>query len=131
VPVDYYYDPDLNAVVTAATGRTLAKEARAQLERALEDDRIQPGCVYIVDLSGAEYFVLDRSDAEEIASTASQVHDHKAITDAMVLAPSAVSARIAWMFQDMLGQKGMRIEVHIDWTDLAPNVLRLLCKDRT
>lgn len=119
MPVDYDYDPDLNAVIVHLKGTVRKAEVLDYLDRILADSAVQHGHFEIVDLSTADDYAVSEEDLAEIALKGEEVAAAKGHQRSYYYADSHRAYGIAKMLHALGDDHGFDIEVYRDWEDMV------------
>ena len=119
MPVDYDYDPELNAVIVHLKGTVKKGEVLEYQERVLADALVQHGYFEIVDLSTTDDYAVSDEDIAEIALNGEAVAAAKGHKRTYYYADSARAYGIALMLQALGDDHGFHAEVYRDWETMV------------
>ncbi len=119
MPVDYDYDPKLNAVIVHLRGTVHKNEVLDCLDRLFYDDSIRHGHFQIVDLSTADDYLVSEEDLAEIAIKGEEVAVAKGHVRSYYYAESDRAYDIARMLHDLGDDHGFPVEVYRDWESMV------------
>lgn len=119
MPVDYDYDPKLNAVIVHLGGTVQKDEVLDCLDRLRDDDSIMRGHFQIVDLSTADDYVVSEEDLAEIAIKGEEVAAAKGHVRSYYYAEGGRAYAIARMLHDLGDDHGFSVEVYRDWETMV------------
>ena len=119
MPVDYDYDPELNAVIVHLKGTVRQAEVLEYQERILADTHVQRGYFEIVDLSTTDEYAVSDEDLAEIALKGEEVAAAKGHQRTYYYADSSKAYGIAKMLQALGDDHGFAVEVYRDWEDMV------------
>lgn len=131
MPVEYRYDSALNAVVSTVTGVLDEREILTHLRKLLVDEAVPSGMIEIVDFSLAADFAVKASGAAVIASQVAELSAQKDYQGTTFFAPNDLSFGMARMFQAMMENQGLHVEIYRDWDKMAAVVTERLRKKKT
>ncbi len=119
MPVNYDYDPKLNAVIVHLKGKVSKDEVIDHLGRLLEDDAVQPGYFQIVDFSTTDDYALSEEDIAEIALKVEEVVSAKGHTRSYYFTDSIKTYAIAGLLCALGEDNGVNVEVYRDWETMV------------
>jgi hypothetical protein len=119
MPVDYDYDPELNAVIVHLKGTVKKHEVFDYQDRLFADTHVQPGYFEIVDFSTTDDYAVSDEDLAEIALKAEEVAMVKGLQRTYYYADSSKAYGIAKMLQALGDDHGFAVEVYRDWEDMV------------
>ena len=119
MPVDYDYDPELNAVIVHLKGTVKKVEVLHYLDRLLADTAVQHGHSEIVDLSTADSYAVSDEDLAELALRGEEVAAAKGHQRTYYYADSSRAYEIAKMLQALGDDHGFEAEVYRDWETMV------------
>jgi len=119
MPVDYDYDPELNAVILHLKGTVTKAEVLEHLDRLLADAAVQHDHIQIVDLSTTDDYVVSEEDLAEIALKGEEVAAAKGHKRSYYYADSHRAYGIAKMLQALGDDHGFDAEVYRDWETMV------------
>ena len=131
MPVEYRYDSALNAVVSTVTGVLDEREILTHLRKLLGDEDVPSGMIEIVDFSLAVDFAVKASGAAVIASQVAELNAKKDYQGTTFFAPNDLSFGMARMFQAMMENQGLHVEIYRDWDRMAAVVTERLRKKKS
>jgi len=130
MPVEYRYDSALNAIVSTVNGILGEREIFAHFRGLLGDSTVPSGAIEIVDFSLATDFAVRASGAAVIASQVADLNALKDYQGTTFFAPNDLSFGMARMFQAMMENQGLHVEIYRDWDTMAAVVTDRLRKRR-
>ena len=119
MPVDYDYDPDLNAVIVHLKGTVIRDEVLGYQDQIFADASVQHGYYEIVDLSTADDYAVTEEDLAEIALNGEVVAAAKRHHRTYYYADSSKAYGIAKMLQALGDDHGFAVEVYRDWETMV------------
>ena len=119
MPVDYDYDPDLNAVIVHLKGTVIRDEVLDYQDRVNADAQVQHGYFEIVDFSPTDDYAVSEEDLAEIALNGEVVAAAKGHRRTYYYADSKKAYRIAKMLQALGDDHGFAVEVYRDWETMV------------
>lgn len=115
MPVQYDYDPKLNAVIVHLKGTVRKDEVLEYIRRLLADDTVQRGYFEIVDFSTTDDYAVSEEDLAEIMLMGEEVSKVKEPQCLYYYADSDKAYRIAQALHALGDDHGMQVEVYRDW----------------
>lgn len=119
MPVDYDYDPKLNAVIVHLKGTVVRDEVLDYQELVIADPSVQHGYFEIVDFSTTNDYAVSEEDLAEIALKGEEVAAAKRQQRTYYYADSSKAYRIAKMLQALGDDHGFSVEVYRDWETMV------------
>jgi len=119
MPVDYDYDPKLNAVIIHLKGTVKKDEVLKCLDAILADAEVQRGHFQIVDLSTTDDYAVSDEDLAEIALKGQEVASEKGLLRSYYYADSQRTYAIAKTLHALGDDHGFDIEVYRDWETMV------------
>jgi hypothetical protein len=119
MPIDYDYDPDLNAVIVHLKGTVIKDEVLDYQDRILADAQVQRGYFEIVDFSTTDDYAVSEEDLAEIGLRGEEVAAAKGHQLTYYYADSSKAYRIAKMLQALGDDHGFAVEVYRDWETMV------------
>ena len=119
MPVDYDYDPKMNAVIVHLKGTVKKADVLNYLERLLADAAVQHGHFEIVDLSTTDDYTVSDEDLAEIALKGEEVAAAKGHQRTYYFADNRKAYGIAKMLQALGDDHGFDAEVYRDWETMV------------
>ena len=119
MPVDYDYDPELNAVIVHLKGTVKKVEVLDYQGQILADAGVQHGYFEIVDLSTTDDYAVSDEDLAEIALKGEEVAAAKGHQRTYYYADSSRAYGIATMLQALGDDHGFDAEVYRDWETMV------------
>jgi hypothetical protein len=115
MPVDYDYDPELNAVILHLRGTVRKDEVLEYLDRLLQDVSVQRGHFQIVDFSTTDDYLVSEEDLAEIALKGEEVAAAKGHLRSYYYADSRKAYGIAKVLAALGDDHGFDVEIYRDW----------------
>lgn len=119
MPVDYDYDPKLNAVIVHLKGTVVKDEVLNYQDRILADIYVQQGYFEIVDFSTTDDYAVSDEDLAEIALNGEEVAAAKGHKRTYYYADSFKAYGIAKTLQALGDDHGFTVEVYRDWETMV------------
>jgi len=119
MPVDYDYDPELNAVIVHLKGTVKVAEVLDFQDRLLADPAVKHGHFEIIDFSTTDEYAVSDEDLGEIALKAEEVAAAKGHQRSYYYADSHRAHGIAMMLRALGDDHGFEVEVYRDWETMV------------
>ena len=119
MPVDYDYDPELNAVIVHLKGTVIRDEVLDYQDRVIADAQVQRGYFEIVDFSTTDDYAVSEEDLAEIGLKGEVVAAAKGHSLTYYYADSSKAYQIAKTLQALGDDHGFAVEVYRDWETMV------------
>jgi hypothetical protein len=119
MPVNYDYDPKLNAVIVHLKGTVKKVEVLDYQDRIFADAAVQHGYFEIVDFSTTNDYSVSEEDLAEIALNGERVAAAKGHKRTYYYADSSKAYGIAKTLQALGDDHGFDVEVYRDWENMV------------
>lgn len=119
MPVDYDYDPKLNAVIVHLKGTVIKDEVLDYQDRICSDIYVQQGYFEIVDCSTTDDYAVSDEDLAEIALKGEEVAAAKGHKRTYYYADSNKAYGLAKTLQALGDDHGFAVEIYRDWETMV------------